>query len=191
MTPGSARIGSDGSSAGCLTNMERDDGGSSPQMEDQQHREPAECTLTQSNPPSRKRSGAPEQSHLRDPKRSRGSSRLSARRVSEAKKTSIRSNPHKGERLRHAFPRHCRDKQWEVRDIGRISVGEDGSLDCELLWLPTTVSISTLNGALLERAEELVKQDHSAEIWDKWLETQGKARRRRCRVKGGNSQRQK
>jgi len=121
----------------------------------------------------------------------RGSSRLSARRVSEAKKTSIRSNPHKGERLRHAFPRHCRDKQWEVRDIGRISVGEDGSLDCELLWLPTTVSISTLNGALLERAEELVKQDHSAEIWDKWLEIQGEARRRRCRVKGGNSQRQK
>jgi len=43
MTPGSARIGSDGSSAGCLTNMERDDGGSSSQMEDQQHRESAEC----------------------------------------------------------------------------------------------------------------------------------------------------
>jgi hypothetical protein len=86
MTLGSSRIGSDGSSAGCLTNMERDDGGSSSQMEDWQHRESAECALTQSNPPSRKTSGAPEQSHLWDPKRSRGSSRLSARRVSEAEK---------------------------------------------------------------------------------------------------------
>jgi len=180
----------DGSSAGRLTNMERDDGGSSSQMEDQQRQEPTERTPTQPNPPSRKRSSSPEESHVLDPKRSCGSSRLSPRRASEPK-TSTRSNSYKEERLRHAFPRHCRDKQWEVRGIGRISVGEDGSLDCELLWLPTMVSVSTLNGALLERAEELVKQDHGAETWDKWLEIQGMTGRRRCRAKGGNSQREK
>jgi hypothetical protein len=113
MTPGSAKVGSDGFSAGRLTNMESDDGRSSSQMEDQQRREPTERTLTQSNPPSRKRSGASEESHVLDPKRSRGSSRLSARRASEAKKTSTCSNPHEGERLRHAFPRHWWDKQWK------------------------------------------------------------------------------
>jgi hypothetical protein len=137
-------------------------------MESQQHREPAERTPTQPNPPSRKRSGAPEESHVPAAKRSRGSSRLSARRSSEVKKMSTRSNSHKEERLRHAFPRQCRDKQWDVQGIGRISVGGDGSLDCELLWAPTMVSVSTLNGALLERAEELVKQDHGAGTWDKW-----------------------
>src|SRR5215471_94552 len=110
MTPGSVKIRSNGVSAGHLANMERDDGGSSSQMEDQQQWESAERTLTQPSPPSRKRSGAPEESHVLDPKRSHGSSRLSARRVSEAKKTSICLNPHKGERLWHAFPHHCRDK---------------------------------------------------------------------------------
>ena len=186
-----SEIESGGSSTGCLTNIERENGGSSSQMEGQQRRESAERTPTQPNPPSRKRSGAPEESHVPAAKRSRGSSRLSARRSSEAKKMSTRSNSHKEERLRHAFPRQCRDKQWDVQGIGRISVGGDGSLDCELLWAPTTVSVSTLNGALLERAEELVKQNHGVETWDKWLEIQGKTGRRRCHAEGGNSQREK
>jgi len=92
---------------------------------------------------------------------------------------------HKEERLRHAFPRYCRDKEWDVVDL-RISVEEDGSLNCELLWAPTTVSVSTLKGELLERAEELVRRDHGAEIWDKWFEVQGKTGRR-CRSRGGVS----
>jgi hypothetical protein len=103
--------------------------------------------------------------------------------MSETKETSTRSDSHKEERLRHAFPRHCRDKEWDVVDL-RISVEEDGPLNCELLWAPTTVSVSTLKGALLERAEELVKRNHSAETWDKWLEMQGKTGRR-CRSRGG------
>ena len=93
------------------------------------------------------------------------------------------SDSHKEERLRHAFPRYCRDKEWDVVDL-RISVEEDGSLNCELLWAPTTVSVSTLKGELLERAEELVRRDHGAEIWDKWFEVQGKTGRR-CRSRGG------
>jgi len=53
-------------------------------------------------------------------------------------------------------------------------VEEDSSLTCELLWAPTTVSVGTLKGELLERAEELVRRNHGAETWDKWLEIQGK-----------------
>ncbi len=45
-----------------------------------------------------------------------------------------------------------------------ISVEEDCSLNCELLWAPTTVSASTLKGELLERVEELVKRDHGSEM---------------------------
>jgi hypothetical protein len=44
------------------------------------------------------------------------------------------------------------------------------------------VSVSTLKGGLLERAEEVVKRDHGADIWHKWLEMQGKAGRH-CRRK--------
>jgi len=67
-----------------------------------------------------------------------------------------RSDSHKEETLWHAFSRHCRDKEWDVVDL-RISVEGDGSLNCELLWAPTTVSVSTLKGELLERTEELVR----------------------------------
>ncbi len=113
MNLGSAKVGRDGFSAGRLTNRERDDGGPSSQMEDQQCREPTERTPTQPNPPSRK-------SHdVLDPRRPRDSSRLSAERASKAKKMSTRSNSHKEERLRH-----YQDKQWEVRDIDRTSVQE-------------------------------------------------------------------
>ena len=173
--------GSDGLSTGCL--MERD-GGPRPEMEDQ-HLEPTGSDPTAPNPPSRKRSGPPPGSHVPSPKRSCGSSRVAAQRAREMWETSplsTRSNSHKEERLRHVFPRHCRDKDWDVEDL-RISVEEDGSLKCELLWAPTTVSVSTLKGELLERAEELVKRDHGAETWDNWLEMQGKTGRR-CRSRG-------
>jgi hypothetical protein len=53
-------------------------------------------------------------------------------------------------------------------------VEEDGTLSCELLWAPITVSVSSLKGALLERAEELAKRDHGVDMWDKWLEMQGR-----------------
>ena len=83
------------------------------------------------------------------------------------------------ETLQHAFPRHRGNKQWDVVDLGRISVEEDGSLSCELLWSPTTVLVSSLKGALLERAEAVVKRDLGAETWGEWLELQGKTGRRR------------
>jgi len=76
------------------------------------------------------------------------------------------------------FPRHCRDKEWEVDDIGGVYLEEDGSLSCELLWAPTTAPVSSLKGVLLERVEELVKRNLGAEAWDKWLEMQGKTGRR-------------
>jgi hypothetical protein len=47
--------------------------------------------------------------------------------------------------------------------------------------------VSSLNGALLERAEELVKEEYGAEVWEKWLEKQGTIGRRR-RSNGGKSQ---
>ena len=141
--------------------MERDGGGPSPEMEDQRL-EPTGSDPTAPNPPSRKRSGPPTGSHVLSPKRSCGSSRVVARRARETKKTSTCSDSHKEERLRHAFPLHCRDKEWDVVNLG-ISIEEDGSLKCELLWAPTTVSVSTLKGELLGRAEELVRRDHGAE----------------------------
>jgi len=127
--------GSDGLSTGSL--MERD-GGPRPEMEDQ-HLEPTGSDPTAPNPPSRKRSGPPPGSHVPSPKRSCGSSRVAAQRAREMRETSplsTRSDSHKEERLRHVFPRRCRDKNWDVEDL-RISVEEDGSLKCELLWAPT------------------------------------------------------
>jgi len=173
--------GSDGLSAGCL--MERD-GRSRPETEDQ-HLEPTRSDPTAPNTPSRKRPGQPLGLHVPSPKRSCGSSRVAAQRAREIRETSplpARSDSHKEERLRHVFPRHCRDKDWDVEDL-RISVEEDGSLKCELLWAPTMVPVSTLKGELLERAKELVRRDHGAETWDKWLEMQGKTGRR-CRSRG-------
>ena len=117
-----------------------------------QHLEPTGSDPTAPNPPSRKRSGPPIGSHLPSPKRSCGSSRVAARRAREMRETSAlstSSDSRKEERLRHVFPRHCRDKDWGVEDL-RISVEEDGSLRCELLWAPTTVLVSTLKGELLE-----------------------------------------
>jgi hypothetical protein len=112
-----------------------------------------------------------------------------ARKARKARntETSRRSDFHKEKALRHVFPRHCRDKEWDVGDL-RVSVEEDGALSCELLWTPTTVSVSNLKGALLERAEELVKRDHGADTWDKWRKMQGKTGRR-CRGRGGNAPR--
>jgi hypothetical protein len=66
------------------------------------------------------------------------------------------------EMLRYAFPPHRGTKQWDVVGLGRISVGEDGSLSCELLWAPTTVLVK---GALLERAEVVVERDLGTETW--------------------------
>src|SRR5262249_1443601 len=98
------------------------------QMGDQQCREPTRSTPTVLNPPSRKRSGPPT-GHALPLKRSRGSSRAAARRARESKETSTRSASYKEEMLRQC-PRHCRDKEWDVVDL-RISVEEDGSLNCD------------------------------------------------------------
>jgi hypothetical protein len=68
----------------------------------------------------------------------------------EVEELSARLNSHEG-------LRRCRDKLWDVIDLGRVSVEDGGSLSCELLWAPTTVPVGSLKGALLERAEALVK----------------------------------
>jgi len=108
ITASPAKAGSYGLSTSCP--MERDGGGPSPEMEDQPL-EPTGSDPTKPNPPSRKRSGPPTGSHVPSPKRSCGSSRVAARRSRETKKTSTCSDSHKEERLRHAFPRHCWDKE--------------------------------------------------------------------------------
>jgi len=147
----------------------------------QQQQQQTQITPTPPNPPlapSRKRCGPPAESHVPSPKRLRGSSRVSARKGRKTKETSACSDSLEVETLRHAFPRH-RGNQWDVVDLGRISVEEDGSLSCELLWAPTTVLVSSLKGALLERAEAVVKRDHGVETWGKWLELQGKTGQRR------------
>lgn len=161
-------------------------------MEGQQQREPTRSTLSppnQQNEFSRKRSGPPTGSHAPPSKRSRGSSKVVARRAKEAEGKPTRPDSHKDEEetLRHAFPRHYRDKEWEVVDIDGVWLEEDGSLSCKLLWAPTTALVSSLKGALLERAKELVKRDLSAAAWNKGLEMQGKASRR-CRSTGANPQ---
>jgi len=97
------------------------------------------------------------------------------------------SHKDKEETLRHVFPRHCWDKEWEVVDIGGVWLEEDGYLSCKLLWAPTTAPVSSLKGVLLERAEELVKRDLGADVWDKWLEMQWKTGRR-GRIKGASPQ---
>ena len=75
---------------------------------------------------------------------------------------SVYSDSYEVEALRHAFSRHCRDKEWNVVGL-RITVEK-------LLWAPAKASVNSLKGALLERAEEVVKCDHGADTWDKWLE---------------------
>jgi len=194
MTSIPTKAGSGGLYTNHVTNMERGCSGPhhSRMEEQQQQHEPTRSTATPPNPPSRKRSGLPAGSHAPCPKRSRGSSQASAGKARKARKArnteaSRRSDFHKEKPLRHVFPRHCRDKEWDVGDL-RVSAEEDGALSCELLWAPTTLSVSSLKGALLERAEELVKRDHGADTWDKWLEMQGKTGRR-CRGRGGNASR--
>ena len=185
-------VESGGLYSGHLANTERDGCEPSHQMEDQQRREPTRSNPTPPNPlnaSSRKRSGPSTASQAPSPKRTRGSSRVAARKAREAEGMPTNSHCHKEgeETLRHVFPRHCRDKEWEVVDIGGVCLEEDGSLNCKLLWAPTTALVSSLKGALLGRAEELVKRDLGADAWDKWLEMQGKTGRR-CRSKGANSQ---
>lgn len=123
------------------------------QMEEQQQQqEPTRNTATPLNPPLRKRPGLPVGSHApSSPKRPRGSSRgRHGRRRRRGRRK------HQSARIRYNM--YCRDKEWDVGDL-RISVEEDGTLSCELPWAPTTVSVSSLKGTLLERAEELVKRD--------------------------------
>jgi hypothetical protein len=137
-------------------------------------RKPTERTSTSPNQPqlsSRKRSSPHTKS-----KRLRQPSSISSRKMREAKAASpsLRSDSRKERALRHAFPR---GKEWDVADLC-ISMEEDGSLCCQLLWAPTAVKISSLRGALLERAEELAKRDFGTDIWDKCFETQGKDGRR-------------
>ena len=157
-------------------------------MEDQQRHKLTRSNSTPPNPlnePSRKRSGPPTRSQAPSPKRPRGSLRVVTRKAREAEghKEGEETLPS----LRHVFPRHYRDKEWEVVDIGGVCLEEDGSLSCKLLWAPTTALVSSLKGALLGRAEELVKRDFGSDAWDKWLEMQGKTGQR-CRSKGVNSQ---
>ena len=151
---------------------------------------PAVPTLP--NPPnasSRKRSSPPIGSQAPSTKRTRGSPRVAARKAREAEGVPMHSDCHKEgeETLHHVFPRHCWDKEWEVVDIGGVCMEEDGSLNCKLLWAPTTALVSSLKGVLLGRAEELVKRDLGVDAWNKWLEMQGKTGPR-CRSKGANSQ---
>lgn len=60
---------------------------------------------------------------------------LAARRAKEAEGAPTRPDSHKDEEetLRHVFPRHCRDKEWEVVGIDGVWLEEDGSLRCKLL----------------------------------------------------------
>lgn len=44
--------------------------------------------------------------------------------------------------------------------------------------MDTNSGASSISGALLERAEELVKRDHGAGAWDKWLEMSRREGRR-------------
>jgi len=96
---------------------------------------------TAPSPPSRKRSSPPTGPLEPSPKRPRRSARVAAQKARE-------TDSHK-EELRHAFPRHCRDREWDVENL-RIVKEDDGSLKCELQWAPTTVLVSTLKGELLE-----------------------------------------
>ena len=191
-TPSHTEVESGDLYAGHFANTERDGCEPSHQMEDQQRREPVRSNPTLSNPPnasSRKRSGPPIGSQAPSTKRTRGSPRVAARKAREAEGMPAHSDSHKKEEapLPHVFSRHCRDKEWEVIDIGDICLEEDGSLSCKLLWAPTTALVSSLKGALLQRAEEMVKRDLGVGAWNKWLEMQGKTGRR-CRSKGANSQ---
>jgi len=127
--------------------------------------------------------GVEEVNKADEAKGSRKRPRVSAKTGATSRKRTCGSSrlptkPEERKAVQHALP-HCRSKQWEVTDVGRIFEEHDGSLSCELLWLPTTVPISSLEGRLLKRAEERVNQDHGAEVWRKWLETKGNAGRRR------------
>jgi hypothetical protein len=99
-----------------ITNMERGCSGPHHSRMEEQQQQQQELTRSHAispNPPSRKRPGLPAGSHVPCPKRSRGSSQVSARKARNTE-TSGRSDFHKEKALRHVFPRHCRDKEWDV-----------------------------------------------------------------------------
>jgi hypothetical protein len=114
---------------------------------------------------------------------------MATQNARETGETSVRFHSYGEETFRYTLPlpRRCRGNEWEVVDIDGVYLEEDGSLSCKLLWEPTMALVSSLNGALLERAEELVKEEYGAEVWEKWLEKQGTIGRRR-RSNGGKSQ---
>jgi len=175
--------GNGGLDTGYATNTERNCDEPSSRTEDgcRQQNEAPLSVPTAPNPLPRKRSRLPAQPQRPSRKRACGPSRrtaLRARGEMEAEESSARFNSHDGLRRRQ-------DKLWDVTDLGRVSVEDGGSLSCELLWAPTTVPVSSLKGALLERAEALVKRDHGAETWEKWLEMQGNTGGRRG-GRGGN-----
>ena len=170
-------LGNGGLDAGYATNTKSDCDEPSSRTEDgcRQQNEAPLSVPTAPNPLPRKRSCLPARPQRPSRKRACGPSRrtaLQARREVEAEESSARFNSHEGLRRRQ-------DKLWDVTDLGRVSVEDGGSLSCELLWAPTTVPVSSLKRALLERAEELVKRDHGAEAWEKWLEMQGNTGRSR------------
>ncbi|KAF2190364.1 hypothetical protein K469DRAFT_697642 [Zopfia rhizophila CBS 207.26] len=132
-------------------------------------------TPSPQNPPFRKRSSLPtgSRSPLGDRpllKRPRRSPRVAARKASEPKEISVRLDHHEERTRRYALllPRYC-NKGWEVEDLGDVYLEQDGSLTGKLLWEPTIALVSSLNGALFERAEELFKEKYGADEWDKWL----------------------
>jgi hypothetical protein len=137
--------------------------------------QPSTDTPTPQRPPTQKRPATPAGSHspLEDaplPKRCRRSARVVTQKPRELREVSVRLGPREEKTPRYALPlpRSCRGKDWEVVDIGGVYLEEDGSLSCKLLWEPTMAPVTSLSGALLERAEELVKRDHGAGTWDKW-----------------------
>ncbi|KAF2804473.1 uncharacterized protein BDZ99DRAFT_153072 [Mytilinidion resinicola] len=88
-------------------------------------------------------------------------SSMATQTAREAGETSARLHSCEEKTLRHTLPlpRRCRGNEWEVVDTDRVYLEEDGSLSRTLLWEPTMALVSSLNGALLERAEELVKKE--------------------------------
>ncbi|OCK97239.1 uncharacterized protein K441DRAFT_16176 [Cenococcum geophilum 1.58] len=130
-TPSPSEAVDDGLYAGRSANMERDGGELYSRMEGLQRRETNGSSPTPLSPPylpSRKRSAPPARSRAPPPKRSRESSRVAARRAMEAEGMSAHSDSPREETLRHAFPRHYRDKAWDIVHLGAVYLEQDGSL---------------------------------------------------------------
>jgi hypothetical protein len=81
----------------------------------------------------------------------------------------------------YAFPRHYRDKEWEIKGLDGVYLDDGGSIRCLVKWKPTLFKSRALVGKAVQRQlEELFIEKYGPEDWQRrrLLETTPSRRQR-------------